>query len=66
VADFFNNRIQVFQDESFQESLTGEEFGFQRLRRPTDIAIGRNGMIYVVDYGHNRIQRWETSQVESE
>jgi len=59
VADFFNDRVLVVSAQGeFVDALTGREFGLPLLHRPTDVALGPDGTVYVVDHGHNRIQRW--------
>ncbi len=53
-ADFENDRIQIFTDR-------GKYLGQVRdsLHLPTDVAIGPNGELYVVDFGHQRIVRFQ-------
>jgi DNA-binding beta-propeller fold protein YncE len=53
VADFHNNRIQVF-------TVQGRYLGqvADSLSLPTDVAIGRHGGLYVVDFGHKRVVRF--------
>lgn len=52
VADFYNNRVQVFTDR-------GHYLGQVRdsLELPTDVTVGPQGELYVVDFGHQRIVR---------
>ncbi|MBI4501667.1 MAG: hypothetical protein HY700_10950 [Gemmatimonadetes bacterium] len=52
VADFYNNRIQIFTDRGRYLGQTGES-----LALPTDVAIGPHGELYVVDFGHKRLVR---------
>ncbi len=56
VADFYNNRIQVFTDH-------GRYLGQARdsLRLPTDVAVGSHGDLYVADFGHQRLVRFAPS-----
>ena len=57
VADFYNNRIQMFTEEgSFltEWGEEGEKIG--QLKGPTDITVDDQGGIYVVDWGNHRIQ----------
>ncbi len=59
VADFYNNRIQIFN--SAGDFLV--EFGAQgnaagEFDRPTDMTVDSQGNIYVVDFGNNRIQKF--------
>jgi len=53
VADFFNNRIQVFTDG-------GRYLGQARdsLELPTDVAVTENGTVLVADFGNRRIARF--------
>ncbi len=53
VADFSNNRIQVF---TVQGGYLGQVA--DSLSLPTDVAIGEHGDVYVVDFGHKRIVRF--------
>lgn len=52
VADFYNNRVQVFTSR-------GHYLGQVRdsLELPTDLTVGPQGELYVVDFGHQRIVR---------
>ncbi len=52
VADFYNDRIQVFTDRGRYLGQIADS-----LRLPTDVAIGAPGELYVVDFGHRRIVR---------
>ncbi len=52
VADFYNNRIQVFTDHG---RFLGQ--AADSLRLPTDVAVGPHGELYVADFGHQRIVR---------
>ena len=57
MADFYNNRIQVFtEDGSFltEWGEEGEKIG--QLKGPTDITVDDQGGIYVVDWGNHRTQ----------
>jgi|GEM_PF-1927875 DNA-binding beta-propeller fold protein YncE len=52
VADFYNNRIQVFTDRG---RYLGE--ASDSLSLPTAVAIGSRGELFVADFGHRRIVR---------
>ena len=54
VADFDNDRVQIF-------SAHGKYLGqvADSLLRPTDMVEGDRGELYVVDFGHHRIARFE-------
>ncbi len=56
VADFENDRIQIF-------TARGQYLGqaTDSLSRPTDVAVGGRGELYVVDFGHDRVVRLERS-----
>jgi DNA-binding beta-propeller fold protein YncE len=53
VADFSNNRIQVFTDEGKYVAQLRDS-----LRLPTDVAVDDGGTVFVADYGHGRIARF--------
>ncbi len=56
VADFYNNRIQVFSADGTLLGVFGDAGDtVARLERPTDVAVAEDGAIYVVDFGHDRI-----------
>ena len=56
VADFDNNRIQVFTVDGTLLGVFGDAGDEPaRLERPTDVAVAEDGTIYVVDFGHDRI-----------
>lgn len=52
VADFYNNRVQVFTNRGH---YVGQ--GRDSLELPTDLTVGPQGELYVVDFGHQRIVR---------
>ncbi len=53
VADFFNDRIQLFTDRGAYLGQVADS-----LSLPTDVAIGGDGELYVVDFGHKRVVRF--------
>ena len=53
VADFYNNRIQIFTDRGKYLGQVADS-----LKLPTDVAIGVTGDLYVVDFGHKRVVRF--------
>ncbi len=53
VADFYNHRVQVFTDRGRYLGLVADS-----LSLPTDVAVGENGELYVVDFGHGRVVRF--------
>ncbi len=56
VADFDNNRIQVFTANGTLLGVFGDAGDVPaRLEHPTDVAVAEDGTIYVVDFGHHRI-----------
>ncbi|MGB3728513.1 MAG: SMP-30/gluconolactonase/LRE family protein [Thermodesulfobacteriota bacterium] len=58
VADFYNNRIQVFDPEGkFLLSFGTQGRGEGQFERPTDVAVDKAGNIYVVDWGNDRVQK---------
>jgi len=60
VADFENHRIQVFSNDGRQLSIFGSQGdGPGEFERPTDLDIGPDGRIFVVDFGNDRIQVFE-------
>jgi len=60
IADF-NNHIQMFDSEGNFVYLWagGAGNGDGRFNYPTDIAVGPEGYIYVVDMANNRIQKFD-------
>lgn len=60
VADFYNDRIQVFGSSGEFVAEWGESgSGEGSFDRPTDMATGPDGRVYVVDFGNDRIQVFE-------
>ena len=58
VADTYNDRIQVFNENGdflFLFGVTGKEIG--KFVSPQDIKISDNGVVYVADTGNGRVQR---------
>jgi sugar lactone lactonase YvrE len=57
VADYGNNRIQVFsQDGQFLRSFGKIGSGEGEFFHPYELALNREGLLAVSDYGNNRIQ----------
>jgi len=57
VADAINNRIQVFTDGGEFVGTLGGAGGALSLRFPYDIAMGKDGALYVVEYGAGRLTK---------
>jgi DNA-binding beta-propeller fold protein YncE len=57
VADAVNHRIQVFADGGAFEGILGLPDKPVVLHFPYDIAMGRDGMLYVVEYGAGRVTK---------
>lgn len=55
VADATNSRIQVFADTGEFLEILGEQQGAPELIYPYDIAKSPDGLLYVVEYGANRV-----------
>jgi DNA-binding beta-propeller fold protein YncE len=57
VADYGNNRIQVFsQDGRFLRSFGKIGSGKGEFYHPYELALSRDGLLTISDYGNNRIQ----------
>lgn len=69
IADAFNNRLQVFNEQGeLQETLPkkradGKPEPFEFLY-PYDISMSRPGELCVVEYGSGRVSRWNLSTGE--
>ena len=60
VADFYNDRIQIFSSKGRWLGTFGTHgTGPGQFNYPTDVAVRPDGTIYVVDFGNNRIQVWK-------
>jgi len=60
VADFYNHRVQKFTpDGTFLTSFGGKKDKPGHMTYPMAVAVGEDGMIYVADYGANKIQTWK-------
>ncbi len=58
VADFSNNRVQVFaSDGTFRELWGGPSGGPVQFSGPADVAIDAVGAIYVIELHGNRVQK---------
>ncbi len=54
VADFENDRVQIFTSRGKYMGQVADS-----LLQPTDMVEGGRGELYVVDFGHNRLARFE-------
>lgn len=60
VIDGENDRVLCLDaDGTIDRKFGGFGAGDERLRRPTDLAVGRRGAAYVCDSGNNRIVRFD-------
>lgn len=60
VADFKNNRVQVFDRDRNLVTVFGHLGSAPgAFESPTDLDIGPDGRIYVVDFGNDRVQVFE-------
>ncbi len=57
VADFENDRIQIFTPGGKYRGQVADS-----LFHPTDMVEGGRGELYVVDFGHNRVARFERGE----
>ena len=57
VADAINNRIQEFSDSGEFVKVLGASEPRLALQYPYDIASGRDGILYVVEYGAGRVSK---------
>jgi sugar lactone lactonase YvrE len=58
VADFYNNRIQQFDDEGrFIKAWGGKGNRLGQISGPTGVAVNHDGQIYIADWGNHRIQK---------
>ena len=63
MADFYNHRIQKFSaDGTFLVAFGSQGDGPGQLDRPTDLAFDDEGNVFVVDFGNNRVQKFEPLQ----
>ena len=58
VVDAFNNRIQVFTDEGQFVSILRQGANDAVMYYPYDIAIDRHGDLFVVEYGGERVSKF--------
>ena len=56
VADFYNHRIQKL-DSGRKVMVVLEIEDSIGLKHPTDVAVDKQGNIWVVDFGNNRVVR---------
>lgn len=60
VTDWGNNRVQVFdRDENFLTTFGTGGSSDGEMSQPTDVAVGENGTIYVMDFANDRVQVWK-------
>ena len=57
VADAINNRIQVYTDTGTFVGALGGEAQPLGLEFPYDITLGRDGALYVAEYGSGRVAK---------
>jgi len=57
VTDAVNNRVLVFTDDGKFEGLLGAPDQPLAFDLPYDIALGRDGALYVIEYGGGRLSR---------
>jgi DNA-binding beta-propeller fold protein YncE len=59
VTDWGNNRMQVFdRDGDFLTAFGSGGKGPGEMNQPTDVAVGENGFVYVMDFANDRVQIW--------
>lgn len=59
VADFFNNRIQIFSaDGKFLTSFGTRGSGAGQFHNPIAVAAGPDGSLFVADLHNQRIEKW--------
>jgi len=57
VADYQNDRVQVFrEDGTFVRAVGDRGQGEEEFDGPTDVCVGKDGRIYVVDSHNHRVQ----------
>jgi len=68
VADYYNNRIQLFPPGSTSATHgvtvaggNGEGYAANQLNNPTSVYVDSAANIYIADYLNNRIQEWSPS-----
>ncbi|CAF0824469.1 unnamed protein product [Adineta ricciae] len=58
VADFINNRIQLFESGCFDGKTVAGNSSVEKtitLKSPTGVVLDKNGYLFIVDQQHNRI-----------
>jgi hypothetical protein len=62
----FNTALPVASGEGISRTqfkyLTASDNGPGQLKLPTDMAVDNDGYVYVVDFGHERIQKFAPSE----
>ncbi len=58
-TDFYNHRVQVFQsDGTFLFSIGKQGTGPGQLTLPLGVDVAKDGTVFIVDHGNNRVQKW--------
>lgn len=58
VADFYNDRVQMFSaNGDFLNMITVASEGLQHTA--IAVAVAQNGTVFIADYGNHRIQKWQ-------
>lgn len=63
VADFGNHRVQVFdRDGDFLTAFGNKGSGPGQMKQPTDVDVGTNDRVVVMDFANDRVQVWKQSE----
>ncbi len=66
VADFYNNRIQMFTaDGTFLSAFGGKGDGPGRFKKAIGVAVAEDGTVFATDFGNNRVQKWRPPAVNA-
>ena len=61
VADFYNNRVQVFGPDGTFLSAFGEAGdGPGHFDKAIAVAVADDGTVFIADFGNNRVQKWRS------
>ncbi len=63
MTDFYNHRVQVFQEDGtflFSMGELGTDSG--QFTYPLGVDVAEDGTVFVVDHGNNRIHKWVRKQ----